>query len=89
MPDQNNTKVVTASSDSVVRVFSRETQKVLYQSKKLDGAVYVACYNYKNNTNVRNFIYDDNYLKIKSPTVMYFIKKKYTFQIKDVRPLTT
>jgi WD40 repeat protein len=50
MPDQNNTKVVIASSDSVVRVFGRETQKVLYQSKKLDGAVYVACYNYKNNT---------------------------------------
>lgn len=46
-------------------------------------------YNYKNNTNVRNFIYDDNYLKIKSPTVMYYIQKKYTFQIKDVRPLTT
>lgn len=50
MPDQTNSKVVTACSDSVVRVFNRQTQELLYQSKMLDGAVYVACYNYHNNT---------------------------------------
>jgi len=50
MPDQTNTKVVTACSDSVVRVFDSQTQQLLYQSKKLDGSVYVACYNYHNNT---------------------------------------
>ncbi len=50
MPNQSNTTVVTACSDSFVRVYSRATQKLIYKSKKLDGAVFVACYNYHNNT---------------------------------------
>lgn len=50
MPDQTNTYVVLGCADSVVRVFNRKTQKLLYQSAKTDGQVYVACYNYKNNT---------------------------------------
>lgn len=50
MPDQTNTMVVLGCGDSVVRVFNRSTQKLVYQSAKMDGAVYVACYNYQNNT---------------------------------------
>ncbi len=50
MPDQSNKTVVLACSDSIVRVFNSQNQRLLYQSKKLDGAVYVACYNYHNNT---------------------------------------
>lgn len=50
MPDQTNKTVVTACSDSIVRVFDSRNQRLLYQSKKLDGAIYVACYNYHNNT---------------------------------------
>lgn len=50
MPDQTNTTVVLGCGDSTVRVFNRSTEQLLYQSAKLDGAVYVACYNYQNNT---------------------------------------
>ncbi len=50
MPDQRNATVVLGCADSTVKVFDRETELLLYQSGKLDGQVYVACYNYKNNT---------------------------------------
>jgi WD40 repeat protein len=50
MPDQTNTRVVLGCADSTIKVFDRSTQQLIYTSRKLDGQVYVACYNYQNNT---------------------------------------
>jgi WD40 repeat protein len=45
MPSANLKKIVTASKDSTVKIFDRFTEENLYTSSKLDGAVYVACFN--------------------------------------------
>ena len=45
MPNVAETRYVTASGDSMVRVFDRQTTRLLGKSAPLDGAVYVACFN--------------------------------------------
>jgi WD40 repeat protein len=46
MPSNDERRIVTSSADSTVKVFDRFMEKVLYTSPKLDGAVYVACFNH-------------------------------------------
>lgn len=50
MPDNAGKRIVTASRDSTVKIFDRFTEKCLASSEKLDGAVYVACFNKQDNT---------------------------------------
>jgi WD40 repeat protein len=50
MPDQTNTRVVLGCADSTIKIFDRNTKQLIFTSRKLDGQVYVACYNYQNNT---------------------------------------
>lgn len=50
MPNHAQDKVVTASTDSLVRVFSRVSGGEDFRSPKLDGEVFVACYHPSDNT---------------------------------------
>lgn len=45
MPDNAQRRIVTASKDSTVKIFDRYTETCLYTSPKLNGPVYVACFN--------------------------------------------
>lgn len=49
MPDAAARRIVTASKDSTVKVFDRKSEKCLATSFKLDGAVYVSCFNKNGN----------------------------------------
>ncbi|MBP6731231.1 MAG: hypothetical protein KA149_04185 [Chitinophagales bacterium] len=45
MPSNSKSFVVTASADSLVRVFDRFSQQLVYKSSRLDGQVFVASFN--------------------------------------------
>ncbi|HLP51114.1 MAG TPA: hypothetical protein VK154_09550 [Chitinophagales bacterium] len=49
MPGLSNQRVVTSCTDSIVRIFDRQSQALLFRSSVLDGQVYVATYNPLNN----------------------------------------
>lgn len=77
MPDQTNQTVVLACADSTIKVFERKTQQLLYQSKKLDGQVYVACYNYHNDviaasTSAGSIYFFDTQLKTSKKRIKAF-----------------
>ena len=49
MPDNALKRIVTASRDSTVKIFNRFNETCIASSVKLDGAVYVACFNKEDN----------------------------------------
>ena len=50
MPDNAGRRIVTSSRDSTIKVFDRFSEKCLATSSKMDGAVYVTCFNKEDNS---------------------------------------